>query len=319
MTTLTSAPIRFAIIGCGTIAPTHAGAIRAIEQATGGSGATLIAVCDPVAERAASLAETFRIPKVYREEAHILADPDIDAICLCTPSGLHMTQAIQAMKAGKHVLSEKPMDVSVDACNRAITVADATGKTLAIVSQHRFDPATRVVKDAIDSGILGKIVLASAAVPWFRTQAYYDSGDWRGTWGMDGGGATMNQGVHTVDVLLYLAGDVSTVSAFYSVAAAHERIEVEDVAAASLRFENGAIGTLYATTAAYDGYPARIEIFGTEGTAIIEGDQLKTLQTKGGAKAGRRIVRRSRRDGRQRGHSRRSCRTDLGRFASCTN
>ncbi|MBC7808697.1 MAG: Gfo/Idh/MocA family oxidoreductase, partial [Akkermansiaceae bacterium] len=238
------------------------------------------------AERAASLAEKFRVPKIHGSEADLLADGEIDAVCLCTPSGLHMTAAVAAMESGKHVISEKPMDVSVAACDRAIAAENATGKMLTVISQHRFDPATIAVKAAIDSGALGKIVLANAAVPWYRTQAYYDSGDWRGTWAMDGGGATMNQGVHTVDVLLYLAGDVSTISAFYSVGAAHERIEVEDVSAASLRFESGAIGTLYATTAAYDGFPARIEIFGTDGAAIIEGDRLKLLHTKGGGRQG---------------------------------
>lgn len=286
MTMQKNAPIRFAIIGCGTIATTHAEVIQQIEKLSDGADATLVAVYDPVAERAASLAETFRVPKIHVSEDDVLTDPDIDVVCLCTPSGLHMTTAATAMEAGKHVVSEKPMDVSVEACDRAIAAENATGKVLTIISQHRFDPATVAVKAAIDSGALGKIVLANAAVPWYRTQSYYDSGDWRGTWAMDGGGATMNQGVHTVDVLLYLAGDVSTISAFYSVAAAHERIEVEDVSAASLRFKNGAIGTLYATTAAYDGFPARIEIFGTDGAAIIEGDRLKVLQTKSGRREG---------------------------------
>ena len=283
MTTITHAPVRFALVGCGTIASTHAQAIQTLQQQ--GDDAVLIAVCDPDSDRAARLAEAFGVATVYATEADVFADPSIDAVCLCTPSGLHMTAAIAAMTAGKHVLSEKPMDVSVAACDRAIETATATGKVLSIVSQHRFDPATVAVKAAIDSGALGKIVLANAAVPWYRTQAYYDSGDWRGTWAMDGGGATTNQGVHTVDVLLYLAGDVSTVSAFYTVGAAHERIEVEDVCAASLRFQSGAIGTLHATTAAYDGYPARIEIFGTDGTAVIEGDALKTLHTKSTGKS----------------------------------
>ena len=280
-----TAPVRFAIVGCGTIAPTHAEAIRALEAQSGGADCCLVAVCDPVRDRAESLAQAFAVPKVYTNENDVYADPNVDAVCLCTPSGLHMSAAIAAMNAGKHVLSEKPMDVSVRACDNAIATAQGTGRVLSIISQHRFDPATVAVKATIDSGALGKIVMANAAVPWFRTQAYYDSGDWRGTWAMDGGGATMNQGVHTVDVLLHLAGDVSTVSAFYTVGAAHERIEVEDVCAASLRFQSGAIGTFTATTAAYDGYPARIEIFGTSGTAIIEGDALKVLHTQTTGKA----------------------------------
>ncbi len=282
MNTLSPAPVRFAIIGCGTIAPTHAEAIRALEAQ--GADVSLVAVCDTVPDRAEKLAQAFGVAKVYDAEADVFAAPDIDAVCVCTPSGLHMTTAIAAMNAGKHVLSEKPMDVSLAVCDRAIAVSDATGRVLSVVSQHRFDPATVAAKAAIDSGALGKIVLANAAVPWFRTQNYYDSGDWRGTWAMDGGGATINQGVHTVDVLLHLAGNVETVSTFYTVGAAHERVEVEDVLTASFRFQSGAIGTFYATTAAYPGFPARIEIFGTEGTAIIEGDALKVLHTKGGGK-----------------------------------
>ena len=165
MTMQTEAPIRFAIVGCGTIASTHAEAIRQIEKLSDGVDATLVAVYDPVAERAKNFAETFRVPQIHVSEEELLADPQIDALCLCTPSGLHMTTAVEAMQAGKHVVSEKPMDVTVEACDRAIAAEAATGKVLTIISQHRFDPATVAVKAAIDSGALGKIVLANAAVP----------------------------------------------------------------------------------------------------------------------------------------------------------
>ncbi len=173
------------------------------------------------------------------------------------------------------------MDVSLAACDRMIAAEDASGRKLAVISQHRFDAATVLVKEAIEAGKLGKIVLADATVKWWRTQEYYDSGDWRGTWAMDGGGALMNQGVHTVDLLQWLAGGVSSLYA-QTRTAAHERIEVEDVAVAALTFQNGAIGTLTATTAAYKGFPVRIDIYGTEGSAILEGDRLKTLTLKTG-------------------------------------
>ncbi len=267
--------IRFGVIGCGSIGPTHAGALKQIANAE------LIAVADANPERAASVAEKYSMAKIYGDAAELLADPGIDAVCLCTPSGMHASGAIAAMEAGKHVLVEKPMEISLDACDRMIAASDATGKKLAVVSQHRWDAATVLVKDAIDNGKLGKIVLADASVKWWRTQAYYDSGDWRGTWAMDGGGALMNQGVHTVDLLQWLAGGVSHLWA-QTRTAAHERIEVEDVAVAALQFASGAVGSLTATTAAWEGFPVRIDIFGTEGSAVIEGDRLKTLTFKTG-------------------------------------
>src|SRR5690606_36066459 len=140
------------------------------------------------------------------------------------------------------------------------------GRKLTIISQHRFDLASRVVKDAIASGKLGNIILAEGTDKWWRTQQYYDSGDWRGTWRWDGGGALMNQGVHTVDVLQWLAGDVKRVYALTRTSA-HERIEVEDIAVFTLEFVNGAVGTFIATTAAYEALPARIDVFGTNGSA----------------------------------------------------
>lgn len=267
--------IRFGVIGCGSIGPTHCAAIQQIANAE------LVAVSDNKRERAEAVARKHDVSKVYFSEEELLADPNIDAVCVCTPSGMHADGAIRALRAGKHAIVEKPMDVSLEACDRLIAAEDETGKKLAIISQHRFDAATVLVKEAIDSGKLGKIVLADANVKWFRTQQYYDSGDWRGTWALDGGGALMNQGVHTVDLLQWLAGGVQSLYGQIRTSA-HERIEVEDVATATLCFHNGAIGTLTATTAAWDGYPVRIDIFGTEGTAVIEGDRLKLLRFKNG-------------------------------------
>ncbi len=269
------APLRFGIIGCGGIGPTHAGAINQIE------GARLVAVADTVRERAEKVAAKYGAARVYSDHRALLDDPEIDAVCVCTPSGTHADIAIDALQAGRHVVVEKPMDVSVEACDRLIAAEDASGKVLTVISQHRFDPATLLVKQAVEQGRLGDILLADASVKWYRTQAYYDSGDWRGTWAMDGGGALMNQGVHTVDVLQWLAGGVASVFAHIRTAA-HERIEVEDVAVAVLTFASGAVGTLTATTAAYEGFPVRIDLFGSDGTAILEGDRLKTLTFKNG-------------------------------------
>jgi predicted dehydrogenase len=267
--------LRFGIIGCGTIGPTHAGALAQIPNVS------IAAVCDPIRDRAERMAAKFNVARVYDGHRALIEDPELDAVCVCTPSGMHADIAVEALRAGRHVIVEKPMDVSLEACDRLIAAEDSSGKVLSIISQHRFDRASQIVKEAIDSGRLGKIVLADASVKWWRTQAYYDSGDWRGTWAMDGGGALMNQGVHTVDLLQWLAGGVHSLWA-QTRTAAHERIEVEDIAVAALRFSNGAAGTLTATTAAYEGFPVRIDIFGTKGTAIIEGDRLKMLRFKSG-------------------------------------
>lgn len=267
--------LRFGIVGCGSIGPTHAGAIQQIEDAE------LVAVSDVVAERAEKVAKKFDVARVYDSHKTLLADSEIDVVCICTPSGMHADGVVAALRAGKHVVTEKPMEVSLEACDRMIAAEDETGKKLAIISQHRFDAATVLVKEAIDSGKLGKLVLCDATVKWWRTQEYYDSGDWRGTWALDGGGALMNQGVHTVDLLQWLAGGVSSLYA-QTRTSAHERIEVEDVAVAALTFESGAVGTLTATTAAYKGFPVRIDIYGTEGSAILEGDRLKSMTLKNG-------------------------------------
>lgn len=267
--------MRIGIIGCGTIGPTHAGALRQIE------GVTLAAVADTDAERARGMAAKFSVTNIYESHAALLADPTLDAVTVCTPSGTHAEIGIAAMRAGKHVLLEKPMDVTLEACDRLIEVQQETGRVLAVVSQHRFDAGTKLAKAAVETGQLGTLVLADATVKWWRTQEYYDSGDWRGTWEWDGGGALMNQGVHTVDLLLWLAGEVTSLYGQVRTAA-HRRIEVEDVAAAALTFANGALGTLTATTAAYPGLPVRIDLYGTLGSLILEGDCLRALHFTSG-------------------------------------
>ncbi|CAN5377201.1 Gfo/Idh/MocA family oxidoreductase [soil metagenome] len=269
--------IRFGIVGCGSIGPTHAGALQQI------AGAQLVAVADVVPARAAEMAAKFSVAAVYHTDEALIADPNVDVVIFCTPSGMHADGAVRAMRAGKHVVVEKPMEISLAACDRIIAAQKETKKLFTVISQHRFDTATQLVRDAIASGKLGKIILADASVKWWRTQQYYDSGDWRGTWKFDGGGALMNQGVHTVDLLQWLVGGVSTVFA-HTRTAGHDRIEVEDVAVAALTFKNGAVGTLTATTAAYEGLPVRIDIFGTEGSAVLEGDRLKQMTLKSGEK-----------------------------------
>lgn len=266
-------PLSFAIIGCGSIAPTHAKALAALP-----GEARLTHCCDTHTALADSFATRFSLKPATFEA--ILADPTIDAVTFCTPSGLHAELGTRALAAGKHVVIEKPMEITAAACAPLLAAQRASGRKLAIISQHRFDPSSRLVHAILERGELGKLVLAEARVPWHRTQEYYDSGDWRGTWALDGGGCLMNQGVHTVDLLLWLAGPVKTVYAQMRTAA-HERIEVEDVVTATLTFANGAIGSLMATTSAYPGFPAYLGLHGTQGSAVIEGDELKLLAIKG--------------------------------------
>jgi predicted dehydrogenase len=266
--------INIAIVGCGTIAPTHADAIAEAPEI----GARVTACCDIVPEKAQAFAEKYGLRAMSWAEA--LADPDIDAVSICTPSGLHTDLGVEAMLAGKHVVIEKPLDVTPEACDRLIAAQRETGKVLACISQHRFDPATIFVRDALERGDLGKTALAEARVTWYRTQQYYDSGDWRGTWALDGGGCLMNQGVHTVDLMLWLCGPATSVYA-QTRTLGHERIEVEDCVAATVTFANGAIGTIIASTAAYPGFPVRLAVHGTHGTAILEGDALQTYAVIG--------------------------------------
>jgi UDP-N-acetyl-2-amino-2-deoxyglucuronate dehydrogenase len=268
-----TAPLTFALVGCGSIAPTQAKALAALP-----GDARLTHCCDTNREFAEKFAAQFGLQVSTFDE--ILANPSIDAVTFCTPSGLHAALGTRALAAGKHVVIEKPMEITSAACEPLLAAQRASGCKLAIISQHRFDPASQKIRAALDGGELGKLILTEARIPWYRTQEYYDSGDWRGTWALDGGGCLMNQGVHTVDLMLWLAGPVKTVYAQMRTAG-HERIEVEDVVCATLTFANGAIGNLMATTSAYPGMLAYLGLHGTHGSAVIDGDELQLFAVKG--------------------------------------
>jgi predicted dehydrogenase len=197
----------------------------------------------------------------------LLARPDVDVVCVCVPSGLHAEIGVRAARAGKHLAVEKPVDVTLAAADRLIEAARTAGVALTVISQHRFDPGLVELKRLIDEGALGRLVLGEASTKWYRTQAYYDSAGWRGTWAMDGG-SLMNQGVHYVDLLRWCMGPVTEVTAVCATQA--HQVEVEDTALALVRFASGAVGTIMSTTAAYPGFPQRLEITGTGGTVIVE-------------------------------------------------
>jgi predicted dehydrogenase len=196
----------------------------------------------------------------------------MDLVIIGSPSGLHAAQGIAAAKQGLHVLTEKPIDISTSRADELIDVAKQAGVKLGVIFQDRMKPHIRQLKDWIDRGLLGKLLLVDARVKWYRPPEYYANSRWRGTLALDGGGALINQGIHTIDVLLWLLGDVSRVQA--RAATQFHAIEAEDTVTALLEFASGAVGVFHATTAAYPGYPRRVEISGTEGTVILEHDQI---------------------------------------------
>jgi UDP-N-acetyl-2-amino-2-deoxyglucuronate dehydrogenase len=261
----------FGIIGCGVIAPFHVRAIADLPNAR------LVAVADEQIDRARDLASTFGVEQLDVDA--LMARPDIEVVCVCVPSGIHADIGIRAAAAGKHVVVEKPIEVTLEAADRLIAECDRRGVTLSVISQHRWDQGVQALKELVNTGRLGRLVLGDAIVKWYRTQQYYESGDWRGTVKLDGGGALMNQGVHYVDLLQWVMGPVERVFARCRTSA-HESIEVEDIAVAVLSFANGAVGTLESSTAVYPGLSERLEVTGTGGTAIVEAGELKVRELK---------------------------------------
>jgi predicted dehydrogenase len=250
----------FGIVGTGVIAGLHAAAIATLP------GTRLAAVTDVAAGTAGAFAAARGCAAEPDLDA-LLARDDVDAVCVCVPSGLHAEIGIRAARAGKHLVVEKPIDVTLAAADRLIEAASAAGVALTVVSQHRFDPGLIELKRLLGEGALGRPVLAEASTKWYRTQGYYDSAAWRGTWAMDGG-SLMNQGVHYVDLLRWCMGPVTEVTAVCATQA--HQIEVEDTALAIVRFSSGAVGTILSSTAACPGFPQRLEVTGTDGTVIVE-------------------------------------------------
>ena len=258
----------FGIIGCGMIAEYHTRAINEIP------GARVVAAFSRSAPNGAKIAGLAGGDcAVYDDLGRLLGHPGLDVVCVCTPSGAHREPAVAAARAGKHVVVEKPLEITLPRCDAIIDACAAAGVRLGAIFPSRFSPANLALKGAIDAGRFGRLTLGDTHVKWWRTQEYYDSGGWRGTRDLDGGGALMNQAIHNVDLLQWLMGDVASVQAL-TATLAHERIEVEDVAVAALRFNNGALGTIEATTAAFPGLQKRTEIHGDRGSARVEQDDI---------------------------------------------
>jgi len=265
-------PVRFGIIGCGIIANIHAQGILNTEEAE------LVAVFDPKHEAAAKLTETYG-GDICSTMEELLAREDVEVVCICTPSGMHGEQTAMVARAGKHVLVEKPMAIRLEDVERMIEVCAENGVLLSTVFPRRMSPQAKFARQVISEGRLGKLSLCSGYVMLYRDQDYYDSAGWRGTWEMDGGGAMMNQGIHTVDMLQWLAGPVASLSA--KAKAVLRNIEVEDTVIAALEFVNGALGVLEITTTACDGKGQRLVIHGDKGVLIIEEDTIVSLEIDG--------------------------------------
>ncbi len=261
--------MKIGIIGVGMIARFHAQAIAAM------SGGTLHSVYARNSEKGTAFADEFKCT-AHSDLDTFLADPELDLVTIATPSGAHLEPCLAAAKASKHVLVEKPMEVSTERIDQMIAACAENGVTLGGIFNRRFSPAVEAFKAAADQSRFGQMTLAEASIKWFRDQEYYDSGAWRGTWKLDGGGALMNQGIHAIDQLIYLAGDVKRVSA--SVAClAHTGIEVEDTAVAILEFENGARGVIQGSTACWSssGHPAEVHVCGDQGSAFLSDESFR--------------------------------------------
>src|SRR6202790_118079 len=253
------------LIGGGNITETHARAARAIP------GVEISAIHGTNSEKIARLCrEHGGTP--YQDFDAFLKHRPMDLVVIGSSSGLHATQGIAAARHGLHVLTEKPIEISTARADNLIEAAKQSKVQLGVIFQDRMKPHIRQLKNWLDQGLLGKLLFVDARVKWYRPPEYYANSRWRGTLALDGGGALINQGVHTVDLLLWLLGDIVRVQA--RIATLLHKIEAEDTAAAILEFSSGALGIFHATTAAYPGYPRRVEISGSEGTVILEHDRI---------------------------------------------
>jgi predicted dehydrogenase len=259
------------ILGAGGISETHARAAASIP------GVDIAAVYGANPAKARALGARYGV-RAYDELPRFLDHRPMDIVAIGSPSGVHAEHAIAAVRRGLHVIVEKPLDVSLDRIDDLIRESSRARARVGVFFQDRLRPAVRTMKEVIEAGRLGSPVLASGRVKWHRPPEYYAGSRWRGTWALDGGGALMNQGIHTADLLLWLFGPVSRVSAH--IATRVHRIEVEDTAAALLEFSSGALGVLEAATSIYPGYARRIELTGSNGTMILDNDRIAAMDLK---------------------------------------
>jgi len=265
--------IGYAVVGLG-VGRSHC------DAAYNSKNANLIAVCDLIDEKLESAKKAYDGVLTYKSFEEMLKNPDIDIVSVCVPSGLHAELAVLALENGKHILGEKPIDITVEAAMKIEEARVKTGLKVGVIHQNRFNAVMKPVKEAVDSGKIGKLILGSFAVKWFRDQNYYDDGGWRGTWEMDGGGSLMNQAVHTVDLMQWLMGDVLSVTSIMGVY--NHKIDTEDLTASIIKFKSGAVATFTSSTCCYPGICTDIQLYGENGSIEIDGDALKLWKIKDG-------------------------------------
>ena len=268
--------VNFGIIGTGVGANFCAEGLSMIAD----SGiAKLVAVTSRREERAKDFASKWNLNLWYTDHKEMLEKAPIDAVIVSTPHYLHYPMALDAMRSGKHTLVDKPMAINLKEADEMIKEARKRNVKLGVNLQSRFDPTIRKIKEAVEKGKFGRLILGEATVKWFRTKEYYENSSWRGKWATEGGGALINQAIHTIDLLLWIMGPPRYLWAQIDTVA--HNIEVEDLAVAAIRFENNALGVIQGSTATYPGLPTQLEIHGTKGTAIIEGEMLKRWSVLG--------------------------------------
>lgn len=263
--------IGYAVLGLG-IGMAHADAAYQSENAD------LVAVCDIDHNRLKRAVRKYAGVTAYESFEDLLRDDRVDVISICLPSAMHADFAVRAMEAGKHVLVEKPLDITPDRARLIEEARIRTGMICGVVHQNRFNVDMYPIRETMESGRLGQLILGTFAVKWYRDQAYYDNGGWRGTWEMDGGGSLMNQAVHTVDLMQWLMGDVESVTSHVGIY--DHDIKTEDTTASLIKFKSGAVATFVSTTCAYPGISTEIMLYGTGGSIEADADCLKTWKMK---------------------------------------
>lgn len=268
---MTKKRIGYAVLGLG-IGMAHA------DAAYESQSADLVAVCDIDEGRLQKAGKKYKDVTLYTDAEDLFADARVDIVSICLPSAMHADFAVRAMEAGKHVLVEKPLDITPERARLILEAQARTGQKAGVVHQNRFNANMYPIKEAVSSGRMGRLILGTFGVKWYRDQSYYDRGGWRGTWEMDGGGSLMNQAVHTVDLMQWLMGDVASVTSTMGIY--NHSIKTEDMTASLIRFKSGAAATFVSTTCAYPGISTEICLYGTGGSVEADADTLKVWKMK---------------------------------------
>lgn len=263
--------VSIGVIGCGAVARFHAESILAAENAT------LAGFADVRMESASAFAKEYGA-HCFASVEQMLADPSVDGVCICTPSGFHTNVALAALEAGKHILVEKPLAVSIEDCDRIIALAKEKKCVAGVISQFRFTASVQSLRRMISEGRLGQLITGELLMKYYRSQEYYDSSSWRGTWALDGG-SMMNQGIHGVDAMLYLLGPAESVCGYMDTKT--HKMEAEDTSVAAVKFKCGALVVFQSTTSAYKGAPRHISIVGTKGSVVITEDTIEKCDVEG--------------------------------------